>query len=396
MALGSTNKKVIMVLESHYPTAGGGGAEGQLRTISRYLVNNGVDVQVVVPMREEGPRVENDAVDRIPVWRIPFPKIKKVGGVVLLFRLAWGLYRKRREYQVIHAHIAHNMASVSALVGRALGKTTVVKITGSRELSKGVLDSSQRGLAVFVKRWALRRVTYFQATSRQIRDRLVENGFDENSVKIIPNAVDVERFSVDEKERNGRQGPLTGIYVGRLEHAKGVDNLVAAWLRAMSTDATHRLVVIGDGSQRELLEKKIKRAGRSEQIIFHGPQEDVLPFLRQADFSVLPSRYEGLSNALLEAMAAGLPVLGTRVSGTEDFLEDGKCGWIVKPDDVGALVEGLRTVVATDRRVIREKGNAAYRQVVACARIDAVAAQLANLYEIDSANFKSIRHSQYI
>lgn len=396
MTLGSSSKRVMMVLESHYPTAGGGGAEGQLRTISRYLANNGVDVQVIVPMREDGPQTERDAVDGLPVWRIPFPKLRKIGGLILLVRLAWGLYRRRHDYHVVHAHIAHNMAAVSAIVGRALGKTVVVKITGSRELSGGVLDASRRNLAVAVKRWALRRVTYFQATSRRIRDRLVENGFDQERVRIIPNAVDVGRFSVDRQERASRQGPLTGIYIGRLEHAKGVDSLIAAWVQAIPAGTPNKLMIIGDGSQRERLEGDVEQSGRSGQIAFLGPQEDVQRFLRQADFSVLPSRYEGLSNALLEAMAARLPVLGTRVSGTEDFLDDEQCGWLVEADDVDALAGGLRRVVASGRAELQEKGEAAYQRVVGRARIEAVAAQLANLYEIDSAHFKNIRRSQYI
>ncbi|HEX7046972.1 MAG TPA: glycosyltransferase family 4 protein [Gammaproteobacteria bacterium] len=385
MTLDKGDRKVLMVLESNYPTEGGGGAEGQLRTICRYLKEHDIPVSIIVPMRQDGAQCEHDSIDGVSVWRIPYPKLRKVGGFVMLARLMIALFKRCRDYHVIHVHMAHNMASVSSAVGWLLGKTVIVKITGSLEMADGVLDSGRRSPGVVIKRWLLRHATYFQATSHEIRNRLIENGIDANRVRVIPNAVDLARFAAMTKSRDASTGrPMTMIYVGRLSEEKAPDVLLEAWIDAIPVDSRAQLMLIGDGAMRASLEQKITQAGRAGQVVLHGPQEDIGPFLAQADVAVLPSLYEGLSNALLEYMASGLPVLGTRVSGTVDFIEDGQCGWLVEPGDKEQLAGRLRTLMSMDRARLREMGEMACQRVASRARIERVIGQLAELYEIDA------------
>lgn len=377
-------QRILMVLESNYPTEGGGGAEGQLRTICRYLKQCCIPVRVIIPMRADGIPVEHDTVDDVPVWRIRYPRLRKIGGMVLLAKLACALIAQRNQYDVIHAHMANNMAAVCCALGQLLGKTVVVKITGSLELDQGVLDTSQRKPAFMLKRMLFRRATWFQATSIEIRDRLIENGIVADRIRVIPNAVDVARFAAQKDDAGAASsGALTGVYVGRLSPEKAPDLLVAAWLDAVPFDSKARLLLIGDGAMHEALATQIATAGREHQVQLLGPQEDVAQFLQTADFAVIPSLYEGLSNALLEYMAAGLPVLGTRVSGNVDFI-DAQCGWLVEAGDQQAMAEQLRQVMHVDRPLLRQMGAAARRRVASRARIDAVIAQLAELYEIDT------------
>lgn len=390
MDLNGQGRKILMVLESNYPTEGGGGAEGQLRTICRYLRQCHIPVRVIIPLRADGIPIEHDTVDDVPVWRIRYPRLRKIGGLVLLARLAWALITQRREYDVIHAHMANNMAAVCSGVGRLLGKTVVVKITGSLELDQGVLDITQRNAAFRLKRMLFRRATYFQATSIDIRDRLIENGIAAERIRIIPNAVDVSRFTAEEgDERPAQRGALTAVYVGRLSPEKAPDLLVSAWLEAVPSDSAAKLLLVGDGAMRDALAVQIKTAGRDHQIRLLGPQCDVTQFLRIADFAVIPSLYEGLSNALLEYMAAGLPVLGTNVSGNVDFI-DAQCGWLVDAGDRKAMTEQLKTVMCLDRNLLREMGGSAHRRVTSRARIDVVIAQLAELYEIDAGLLRQV------
>lgn len=382
-----------MVLESNYPTEGGGGAEGQLRTLSRWLTEHGVGVHIIVPMREWDTH-EDDAVDGVPVWRVPYPRIRKLGGLIMLWRMAVWLIRRRRDYQVIHAHIAHNMALVAALVGRLLGKTVIVKITGSLEIATGVLDPAVRRPDVLVRRRLLRAATWYQATSSEIRDRLVEAGVDASRIHVIPNAVDVRRFNIDRSAHQVR--PLTAVYVGRLSEEKAPDVMIAAWMRAFAGDAPVRLLCVGEGAMRSPLQKAIDDHKRGEQIRLLGAQDDVRPWLAQADFAILPSHYEGLSNALLEAMAAGLPVLGTRVSGTVDFIEPGRDGWLVDPGDVEAMSAAMREAAETPDARRREMGQAARQKIIARARIDAVVEQLAALYDIDAQSLRTLPQGKLV
>lgn len=388
MDMSRQGRRILMVLESNYPTEGGGGAEGQLRTICRYLRKCCIPVRVIIPMRADGIPVEYDTVDDVPVWRIRYPRLRKIGGVVLLAKLARALVAQRHEYDVIHAHMANNMAAVCCGLGRLLGKTVVVKITGSLELDKGVLDTSQRNPAFMLKRMLFRQATYFQATSIEIRDRLVENGISPERIRVIPNAVDVARFSmVEDGGRPARDSAPTAIYVGRLSPEKAPDLLIAAWIESVPADSAAKLLLVGDGAMRDQLAVQIKTAGRDHQVRLLGAQEDVTQFLKIADFAIIPSLYEGLSNALLEFMAAGLPVLGTRVSGNVDFI-DAQCGWLVDAGDQQALARQLKNVMRIDRALLRQMGAAARRRVTSRARIDAVIAQLAELYEIDAGLLK--------
>lgn len=382
-----------MVLESNYPTEGGGGAEGQLRTLSRWLSAHGIGVHIVVPMREWDTR-ENDEVDGVPVWRVPYPRVRKLGGLVMLWRMALWLWRTRRDYEVIHAHIAHNMALVAALAGRLLGKTVIVKITGSLEIATGVLDPGVRRPDVILRRWLLRCASWYQATSSEIRGRLIDAGVDAARIHVIPNAVDVKRFDIDRQPDETR--PLTAVYVGRLSEEKAPDVMITAWMRAFPADARVRLLCVGEGAMRSPLQKAIDEHGRGEQIRLLGAQDDVRPWLAQADFAILPSHYEGLSNALLEAMAAGLPMLGTRVSGTVDFVEHGRDGWLVEPGDIDGMAAMLREAAATPPERRREMGEAARKKIMARARLDAVVEQLARLYEIDARMFRTMPQGRFV
>lgn len=376
-------RKVLMVLESVYPTEGGGGAEGQVRTISRYLRERGVPVEIIAPLTREAPQITNDEVDGVPVWRIPYPQIRFLGGLMMLARLAVFLVRHRREYDVIHAHIAHNMAAVSCIVGRLLGKTVIVKLTGWLEIKRGVLAPGFNPLMT-VKRAALRLAHHVQATSTQIRDRLIARGFSARRVQVIPNAVDTRRFAVARADapEEMRARPLTAVYVGRLVPEKGLDTLIAAWIDAFAPDDNVRLLMIGEGALRDSFDALIHGHGREHQLHLLGARTDVEHFLSRADFGVLPSLYEGLSNTLLEYMAAGLPVLGTRVSGTEDFIEPGKCGWIVEPGDVAGMAACLREIAAMNTEALAALGAIARQRVVARAGIDAIMGRLAELYGI--------------
>lgn len=380
-----SEQEVIMVLESCFPTEGGGGAEGQVRTLSRYMTAQGIPVRIVVPMAPRGLQQEHDMVDGVAVWRIPYPPIRKIGALVMIAKLAWFLFRRRRHYRVIHAHIAHNLAAVSSVAGRLLGKTVIVKATGSLELAEGILDRNNRRLAATLKRAGLKNATWFQATSREIEKCLLENGFEPGRIRVIPNAVDIERFS----HRPGAahrhdDAPLTAVYVGRLENDKGTDVLVSAWIAAFPQGANVRLLLIGEGSQRALLERTIVENGRENDVRLMGAQEDVSRFLAEADFAVLPSRHEGLSNALLECMAAGLPVLGTRVSGTVDFIQPERCGWLVDPADGAQMAGQLKRIAALGRATLETMGSRARQKVSDLARIDAVTRKLLALYEIDA------------
>ena len=159
--------------------------------------------------------------------RVIYPRISVVGLFVLLARFTALLVSRRREYTVIHVHIAMHMAAVAAVVGQMLAKPVIIKITGMTELRGGILDPDPN-LRMRVLRRCMMGSATMQATSEYIRDRLVEVGFPPDRVVLIPNAVDDARFAVERTVgRPGDAAPdaMRAIYVGRLEHEKGVEVL---------------------------------------------------------------------------------------------------------------------------------------------------------------------------
>jgi L-malate glycosyltransferase len=376
--------RVLMVLESVFPTPGGGGAESQVRTLGLHLPQRGVAVSVLVPMVGYGPQVQRDRVDGIEVWRIAYPKLRSVGAAVMLVKLAWRLFRLRGDYDFIHAHIAGNMAAVSCVMGRLLGKPVLIKLTGMTEMVGGILDP-QAGWTGWVKRHLMRGADFYQATSSQIARMLVEAGFDAGKVHRIPNAVDTARFATLARNPDDRaavcgQRRLVGVYVGRLEAEKDLELMLRGWAGAFQGRDDVALVLVGSGSRRPALEALAAELGIAGQVVFAGPTKTVERFLAIADIGLLTSRAEGLSNTLLEYMASGLPVIGSRVSGTEDFVIDGRTGWLFPAGDVAQLRVALQQAGKLGAEALRGLGENARQLVTADASNAAVIGRLLELY----------------
>jgi glycosyltransferase involved in cell wall biosynthesis len=387
---GAGTRRVLMVLESVFPSPGSGGAEGQVLSLARDFGRRGIEAVVVAPRVPEGPQTLSDEVAGIKVVRLPYPRVSKLGGVVLALRLAWLLLARRRSYAAIHAHIANTMAAVACLAGRRASRPVVVKFTGALELDRGILDPQQQSLSSRLLRWALRRATTYQAISRHIAEALPACGFYADRVRLIPNAIDAKHYSFDEADhhlrmRLGVDAKRVGLFLGRLTPVKGLDLLVEAWARTFGPVDNVALLIVGDGPLSPVLRERCGALGIAHEVRFLGLQPDVRPFLAAADFAVLPSEFEGLSNSLLEYLAAGLPVIGSRISGTEDFVKPGENGWLFESRDAEGLARCLREVAAAPADLLREMGRSGQRTVEARAAMEVVTERLAHAYGLPAA-----------
>ncbi len=178
-----------------------------------------------------------------------------------------------------------------------------------------------------------------------------------NGVVVIHNGVDVSRFTISAPtpQRSGRI-----VHVGRLYHVKGQDTLVDAMATVHRDLPEARLTIVGDGPTRSALEAQSDRLGLQAVIRFEGKQDDVRPFLAAASLFVLPSRSEGISIALLEAMASGLPVVATDVGGNSEVL-DTTMGVLVPPESPSALAESIVTLLSNPESAAQSGRNARNR-----------------------------------
>lgn len=328
---------VLMVLESNFPSAVGGGAEAQVGTLAKGLRARGHRVTILTPLLLTGPQQRVCRVDGSAVCRLAYPRLRWLGGLVLWVRLAFFLLRRRRRYDAWHVHIAHHLGAICALLGARLGPPVLVKVSGWWELEQGVLAPKASPVARLAYRCLL-RADHWQAISQRIAAALADKGVPAERLLAIPNAVDTRRF--DHIVPTGSPY-LRFLFLGRLVPEKDLETLLDAFAKLLDRHPEARLRIVGAGPLSATLRQRASGMGLSRQVAFDGHRGDIEAVLAQADFAVLPSRIEGLSNTLLECMAAGLPIIASRVSGSEDLVRDGENGWLFAPGDCSALAACL-------------------------------------------------------
>jgi len=376
MATERRRLRVLMVLEAAYPALRGGGAEAQVRTLARGLRARGHAVTILVPRLPWAPTEKITRLDGAAVCRLWFPRLPLVGGPWLWLRTAAFLHRRRRHYDAWHLHIAHRMAAVAALMGRWLGKRVLAKVSGWWELEKGIL-APDAGPVDRIACRALCRTGTWQAISRRIAHTLQARGVPASRIVLLPNAVDGARFAGIARDP---AAPPRFLFVGRLEAEKGLATLLAAFARIADAHPAASLLLVGSGRLEKALADDARRLGIAHRVEFAGHSDDVAAKLAQGNIGVLGSRIEGLSNTLLESMASGLPMVASRISGNEDFVQHGRNGWLFEPGDVDGLAACLAEAAALDPARRSAMGEDARATVLAQAGLEQVLNRLQALY----------------
>lgn len=172
------------------------------------------------------------------------------------------------------------------------------------------------------------------------------SGLNAQKISVIPNGVDFNRFAAAEPANLQQfgipNGATTLITVGRLEEQKGIDILLRAASVVLTNSPSTHFLIVGDGPDRQDLQSLAKRLGIANSVHFVGARDDVPGLLAASTVFVLPSRWEGMPNALLEAMSAGLPVIATAAEGSRDLVHTGRTGMLVTPglwDELAKVIQ---------------------------------------------------------
>jgi len=247
---------------------------------------------------------------------------------------------KRRKVGIVHTHLfSANMWG--RLAARLAGSPLVV-------VHEQSVDPWKSGVHFRIDRFLLRWTDAVIPVSNAVKAYYQEKLRRDNGIfEVVYNGVNYARFAsaVDTGEKRKLLGIPRGHRVlgaiGRLVPQKGLDILLPAFSAVSRSFGETSCVVIGEGPLKEEMERRAEGLGLSGKVFFVGPQLDIQAWLAEIDIVVTASRYEGLSLALSEAMAAGKPVIATDVGGNAQLVVDGETGFIVPPEDADALSSAI-------------------------------------------------------
>jgi len=347
-------------------TLGRGGAEKQLVYMARALRDAGLGVRVYT--LGDGDFYEgalHDAgLDLSGVGRAANPLLR----LVAFTRALWQF----QPHVVQAGHFYVNL--YVALASRFLGSLGIGAIRND-----AVHELQENG------RWGpflLRMPTALLANSHTARHNAVRLGVDEIKIHVVPNVIDPAPFhravTLPEDARNSDQ--LVVILVARLVRAKRVDRFLEALVLARRSVPELRGVVVGVGPERGSLEALAHALGLAgDAVVFHGASDDLPRLMARAHMLASTSDHEGVPNAILEAMAAGLPVVTTPAGDAGIIVQDGVTGYVVPFDAVHAFAERMvRLARSPDLR--RRLGKVAYEHVNERYSCAGLAARLVSVY----------------
>ena len=294
-------------------------------------------------------------------------------GVASIPALARALHREGAA--VFHAHQTWSLSCRYGIVAAALARVPARVASAQLFLEMPHLFGID-AQHVVLTRSLHRHVAVSRFVAGRLRDRF---GVPADRIVVIPNAVEPRPVvAPDARLRaeiaGGEHAPLA-LTVARLDAQKGITHLVDA--AAMVPDVV--FAIAGDGPDRAALEARAAERGVSTRIRFLGHRRDVPSLLAIADLFVLPSLYEGFPLSVLEAMAAGVPVVATAIGGTDELVSSAT-GTLVAPADPRSLADGIRAVLA-DRGAAARRAATARESVLAKHSTSTMVASMSALYE---------------
>jgi glycosyltransferase involved in cell wall biosynthesis len=314
-------------------------------------------------------------------------EISPVRDLLATVRLARVIRRERP--QILHTHTA-KAGTVGRLAAILAGsrRPPVVVHTFHGHVLRGYFDPIRTRLFLALERWLAAHSTALIAVGPQVRDDLVGLGVaPAERFTVIRLGIELEeRVRADENGRAETRRYL-GVpaerfvvgWVGRMTAVKRTEDVLEAFKRLRENGVDACLCMVGDGPERERLERRAAELGVIRDTLFLGYQEDVAQYYAAFDALVLPSANEGTPVSVIEALAAQTPVVATRVGGVPDVVRDGEEGFLVDTGDTGGLAERL-TRLARDPELRRRLGRSGRGRVLSRYAVERLLDDVDRLY----------------
>ena len=358
-------KKIkVMIL---IPSLGMGGAENIVINIAKYINKKKFDLKIVSLYSMD------KCVDKyrkiIEEYKIPVLFLSKKEGLDIntLFKLL--LIIKKEKPDVVHSHLyACIYALVPEFICRVPGRFHTVHNMALKELPT---------MYIKIMKFAYHFMHIIPiAINGEVKKSIKQcYGLHNDQIPIVYNGVDIKNFYKKEKEIEG----ITLINVGRFSPQKNHILLIKCFYEVIKSNQDVKLVLVGDGECKDIIQKEVSRYRIADKIYFAGNVSNVEDYLAIADIFVMTSDYEGLPLSVIEAMAAGVPVISTKAGGVVELIQNQENGILVDVGDDKGIVEAIKELCNDSQK--RKKMGKQARNSVAKYSVENMIRQYEDLYE---------------
>jgi phosphatidylinositol alpha-mannosyltransferase len=329
-----------MISPYFYPEIGG--AEFAAYEVSKWLTKKGHKVQVVTKHFGE---FKYEILDGIEVFRVKSRRIKGLQSLTA-FPAMLNLSIKLVEgADIVHAHIPYPSAIIAYIIKKIKKRPYLVTSQGSE-----LLDYPEEKMLRLIKpiiKITLKDADHVHVISTALKNSITSNfGVPSQKITIIPNGINLTLFNPSKAKKRKSRKEYTIISVSRLTEKNGLDYLIRAMPEVLKKFDC-KLLIVGDGDQKTSLKKLVRELAIEDKVEFKGwvEYEKVPEMVASSDLFVRASISEGLGTAFLEAMACGVPVVGSRVQGILDIIKDGDNGILVEPRNIKAISKSIIRVL---------------------------------------------------
>ncbi len=352
-----------MIIDRYIPIWGG--AENQLRQLIPHLKDLGCDI-VVLTRRWDKSMKKYELIDNVPVHRMGFPGEHILATISYLWGLVCYTLCNRKTIDIIHTHGAVALGAVGRILGWLNHKPNVAKVASANRIpafEKNIFCKAV--LAIF------KRSDAIICLSAEINNQLNRIKVSSHRIQRINNAVNGKKFAPYPKDkyelfRTQRGLNITDpviLFSGNFRAIKGLDVLIDAWPKIYKSYPEAHLFILGSSKYKsntieEQIFKKVKEGG-IPNLHFEGDAANPEDYLGIADILVLPSRMEGMSNTLLEAMASGLATVSSNIGGVADIVNNKETGLLVPAENINETASAITSLLNNPilRRKIGQKAH---------------------------------------
>jgi len=350
-----------------------GGTESYVVRLAREIRKYGVDMEICA-LELEGPLLKSLEESGVRVHGTPYASRSQQSNTLTLIRTVSAIRRIVAEgrFDIVHTYLFwSDVLGVSG--ARLAGCRRVIESRRSLHGWTHTPSAFFHGLEQVTNLFAHEVIANSKVA---LLDAQAHEPWLPRIRSVLYNGVDVEDYGPARPRLNG---PLRIVTVGVLAPRKGQEFAIEALAILIRSGVDATLALVGSGQDEPMLRRKASDAGIGDRVNFAGEQLDPRPYLAGADLFLLPSRQEGFSNALLEAMATALPVVATDVGGNAEAFVDGEGGRLVPPQQPAAMAAAIAEL-ARDRSKLAEMGRVNRRRIAELYTLEASARNLARWY----------------